>query len=400
MIYILGHAVVSPLGFTTQEHCRAIVRGQSSVMPYPAGTFGLPFSFSASLFDSFLLEERAAGFCGAMTHMYGRVQQALELAFGQAVNASVDNFFKSQIYNNKRILFIVCANKGSVELLENKEEMPNAPQIYPWHIVQRMMAEHGVVSEPIVLTNSAVTGVYGFQVAQEMLESTDRFDYVVLCGVELVPKRTLAGFHSMGGLSETRCKPFDVAWNGMNLGEAAACVILASEKAYQRDRNTYVKASHATFVTGACCNDAYDVTKPYLIGEGLYRALKKVLAKIPLKELAFVNAFANGTIAGDNAESIALERAGLSKIPVTSYKANLGYSSGASGLVDCLISLEALENNMVLPTLGFERMGVDGRIDVVKHTRHIPTSKTSFIKVSMGYGGVNTASLFTKIRER
>lgn len=399
MIYILGHAVVSPLGYTTEEHCRAIVAGQSSIMPYPAGTMGVPFPFSASLFDSLLLEERAAGYCGAMTHMYGKVQQALELAFGQAVNSSIDNFFKSQIYNNKRILFVVCANKGGVELLEKKDQMTFPPQIYPWHIVQRMMAEHGVVSEPIVLTNSAVTGAYGFQIAQEMLESTDRFDYVVLCGVELVPQRTLAGFHTMGVLSETRCKPFDVTRNGMNLGEAAACVILASEKAYRRDKHAYVKASHTMFVKGACCNDAYDVSKPYLLGEGLYRSLKKVLANTSLKEIAFVNAFANGTVTGDNSESIALERAGLSKIPVTSYKANLGYSSGASGLVDCLISLKALENDLVLPTLGCEKVGVDGRIDVVKTTRHIPSNKTSFLKVSRGYGGVNSASLFTKFSE-
>ena len=84
----------------------------------------------------------------------------------------------------------------------------------------------------------------------------------------------------------------------------------------------------------------------------------------------------------------------LRKVPVNCFEGNFGHSSGSTSLLDSMLAAKSLERREILPTLGYEEHGVDGRIQVVSSVQ--PSVKNSFLAISSGFGGVNAAVLFSK----
>ena len=119
------------------------------------------------------------------------------------------------------------------------------------------------------------------------------------------------GFSSLKSLSQSQCRPFDINRTGLNLGEAAATVILRRSE----ENSKFVK-----FVTGSIHNDAYHISSPSKTAEGSFRCLMDVTKNIDLSQIAFVNAHGTSTMYNDEMESVAISRAGLQKIPVNSLK--------------------------------------------------------------------------------
>lgn len=400
MIYKIGDSIISPFGSSTEDNYVAVLSGLSSIELHPTGTRGVPFPFAASLMNPLQLEDFASAFMGAGTHLVSRMRQAMAAALGEAMLASIVPSFKEQIFRQKRVLVIVCTTKGNVESLDNnKEGTFVSPRAYSWHIAQHHMESLHMTNKPVVLTSTAISGLQAQLLALRLLDTFDRYDYAVVIGVELVQKLALQGFQSLGVLSDKRCKPYDENRKGMNLGEAAACVIYASSKAYERDKAFFQqKRNTIALVAGKCTCDAYAIDHPSPSGEGLYMALSAVKKDIRTRDIAFINGNGAGLLAPDEAESVAIERAGLSKIPLNSYKANFGYSSGTAGLIESIVSCRAFEDNVLLPTLGYERKGVTGAINVASgKPTWLSKRKPYFIKSNSGYGGLNAALLFTKL---
>ena len=94
-------------------------------------------------------------------------------------------------------------------------------------------------------------------------------------------------------------------------------------------------------------------------------------------------------------ESIAIERADLSGIPVNSLKGYYGHTLGAAGVLETILSLESLKNQILLKSEGFESIGVTGKISVIDSFEK--KSFQSFIKTASGFGGCNAAALFSKL---
>ena len=111
-------------------------------------------------------------------------------------------------------------------------------------------------------------------------------------------------------------------------------------------------------VCSANRNDAFHVSSPSRTAEGAYRALKHVLDRQVLSDLAFVNVHGTATLFNDEMEAVALSRAGLDGLPANGLKGYFGHTMGASGVLETLISMKALEDGLVLGTKGFGELGV------------------------------------------
>ena len=103
-------------------------------------------------------------------------------------------------------------------------------------------------------------------------------------------------------------------------------MILASEPTGQQDGWTLLQ--------GTIRNDAHHISTPSNKGEGAYRAMVPLLQQVNKDELALVNAHGTATMFMDQMEAVALDRAGLSDIPVNSYKGYFGHTLGAAGVLD------------------------------------------------------------------
>ena len=171
---------------------------------------------------------------------------------------------------------------------------------------------------------------------------------------------------------------FDIERLGLNLGEAAATMIFG--------RSAVGVEGRWTLEAGAQTNDAYHLSAPSPDGDGVFRALSVAAEGISPDELDCISLHGTATMFNDQMESKAVQRAGLSDVPACALKGYYGHTLGAAGLVETIIMMESLEDGVVLPTRGFEELGVSGKISVSGEERS-SAGKGRFIKVLSGFGG-------------
>ena len=168
-------------------------------------------------------------------------------------------------------------------------------------------------------------------------------EIVVVGGCECITKFHLNGFNSLMILDHSQCKPFDSNRAGLNLGEGAAYIVLETSESARR-RNVKVRALLSGY--GNSC-DAFHQTASSDDGEGAYLAMQKALALAGLKsnDIDYVNAHGTGTPNNDMSESQALLRVFGNQIPpISSTKGLTGHTTSASGSVEAVICILALEN--------------------------------------------------------
>ncbi len=369
-VIALSGNIVSPLGLTARENFLAVVEGRSGVAPHRE-TFGIPEPFAASLFDRKAVFSEAAsqGVSG-----YNLFETILILSIRDAVQrAGIDPA-------SSRVAFVISSIKGNVEALSEEEErVPVSVS------ADRVAAFFGQPNPPLVVSNACISGLTALIHARRML-LCGQCDQVVVAGAEVQSRFIVSGFQSLKALSPEPCKPFDAARKGLNLGEAAATMILS--------RTDAVAAGQWELVDGATRNDANHISGPSRTGEGSYNALRYVLPACTVEELAFVNVHGTSTPYNDEMESIALNRAGLSQVPVNALKGVFGHTMGAAGILESLVSMQAVDAGVVPGTMGFEELGVSCPVNVSRENR--PTDKRAFIKLLSGFGGCNAAMLFRK----
>ena len=348
MIYKLADNIISPLGIGTEANYRAVKAGRSALKAYPA-TDLLPEGYYASLFVD-----------GASFE--GRCIACAEPAIKDSgINPASD-----------RVLFILSSTKATV--LET-----------PAKAAQEVAAHFGNPNTPVVVSNACISGLAAQIEALRAIES-GRCDYAVVIGADVVGRFIISGFQSLKALSPEQCRPFDADRCGLNLGEAAACIVYGKES----------KGSAWCAVSGAICNDANHISGPSRTGEGSYRALMSTLENAAKYDIAFINVHGTSTLYNDEMESIAIDRAGLSDIPVNTLKGYFGHTLGAAGVLETILSMAAVEDGTVLGTRGFESLGVSRPLKLNSQNAPIEGGKQSFVKLLSGFGGVNAAMLFSR----
>lgn len=149
-----------------------------------------------------------------------------------------------------------------------------------------------------------------------------------------------------------------------------------------------------TLQAGAIRNDAYHLSSPSRQAEGSYRVLRAVMKGFDAEALAVINTHGTATLYNDEMESVAIQRAGLDAVPVNGYKGIYGHTMGAAGVLETILTMHALDKGTLLPTRGFDELGVSCKLVVV--TAPTPTRKHAFIKMMSGFGGCNAAILMNK----
>ena len=371
MVYKLVDNIISPLGATTEMNYQTVKSGISSLRRYDH-LWGIPEPFTASLFSA---EQQKQYSIDGLTRFeslaYCSVKEAIQ-------HANID-------LSSHRVVFILSTTKANVELLEDPTTPPS--MLYPGISAKHIASKLNIQTEPIVVCNACISGVSAIVLATHLLESNS-YDYAIVCGADVQNKFTVSGFQSLKALSEEACKPFDIERIGLNLGEAAATIILSN-----KDEGSKLKRNWA-IETGAIRNDAFHITSPSKLGDGAFETLKAIMTDETVENLAFINAHGTGTLFNDQMESVAIERAGLQSVPVNAYKGVFGHTLGAAGILETVISMASMDENIILNTRGYEERGVSGKITIT--TENKKTSQGCFIKMISGFGGCNGAILCKK----
>jgi 3-oxoacyl-[acyl-carrier-protein] synthase II len=212
----------------------------------------------------------------------------------------------------------------------------------------------------------------------------------------------VGGFAAMRALStrndepERASRPFDAQRDGFIVGEGAGVLILESlEFAQKRGAPIF-----AEIVGYGMSGDAYHITQPAEGGDGGYRVTMAALkdAKISADEVSYVNAHGTSTPIGDAIETTALKRVfgeRAKKVPISSTKSMTGHLLGGAGGLEAGISVLALRDQILPPTVNYENPDPECDLDYVPNQARKAAVEYA-LSNSFGFGGTNASLIFKR----
>lgn len=244
----------------------------------------------------------------------------------------------------------------------------------------------------MALATACSSGALAIATAAELILSGEA-EVMLAGGADSLSRMTWGGFHSLLLVDSAGCRPFDAHRAGMSLGEGAAIVVLESEEHAAR-RGARVLARLSGW--GTSC-DAHHATAPHPQGAGAVQAMQSALRRAELRagQIDYINAHGTGTRDNDVAEGNALKTVFGERLPqVSSTKRFFGHSLAASGAIEAVVCIAALQRQELPPNIGFET--ADPAIGIVPVTRAQGANLTHVMSNSFGFGGNNAVLIFSR----
>jgi 3-oxoacyl-(acyl-carrier-protein) synthase len=273
-----------------------------------------------------------------------------------AIKQAIEHAGHSMEYlNNKRVALISGTTVGGMDLTETYYEQMKTddsllylPKSNECGKSTEEMAEIlGLVNaETCTISTACSSALNSIILGSEMLKR-DEVDIVIAGGSEALSRFHLNGFNTLMILDKEQCRPFDDTRAGLNLGEGAAFVIL--------EKNADKSLAYIAGYGNRC--DAFHQTASSENGEGAYLAMKDALemAFLNPSDIQYVNAHGTGTPNNDITESQSLIRIFGDNMPeVSSTKSFTGHTTSASGSIEAVICILAMQNNFTPSNLGWK----------------------------------------------
>lgn len=246
----------------------------------------------------------------------------------------------------------------------------------------------GMVSTISTACSSAANAI---MLGARLLKS-GRINRAIVGGVDALTKFTVNGFNVLQILDHELSQPFDEARRGLNLGEGAGFLILETAATAPEESRL------AELVGYANSNDAFHQTASSPDGKGAYLAMKGALeqAQLEAKDIDYINVHGTGTANNDLSEGMAMQHLFGQHMPTfSSTKAATGHTLGAAGGIEGVLSVMALQEQVVYPNLRFETPIVALEGEMIPITSTQEQAIEYILSNSFGFGG-NTSSLIFK----
>jgi 3-oxoacyl-[acyl-carrier-protein] synthase II len=267
------------------------------------------------------------------------------------------------------------------------------------HDLQRCLGFRGPVT---IIANACASGANAIGHAADLIRS-GMHDCVLAGGYEALTELIYVGFDCLQATSPDRCRPFDVARNGLMLGEAAAFAVLESES-HARSRGARIVCELAGYGHGT---DLHHLTQPHPRGATAVAAMRQAIAQSGsnLGGIGYINAHGTGTPLNDSSESAAFAAmfGDASAIPprlrISSTKAAIGHTLGAAGSIEALFAIAALQSGQLPPNLNVQQPEPSVAANLVAVGER-QTDLQATLTVNLGFGGSNAALVFKKYESR
>lgn len=376
-VYVIADNIVAPLGRTAAANFAAVSSGNTGIRLHTDRLLS-PAPFYASM----MAPGQLTAYGGDLPESYTRFERLLILSVQDALSQTTIDI------NDGRTAFIVSTTKGNIELLE---QQPGDPQVTAQMelsaTAKKVAGFFNYTAAPLVVSNACISGLVAILMGKRLIAS-GQYDHAVVTGADVVTQFVLSGFQSFQAVSNEPCRPFDASRKGVTLGEGAGTVVLSNRAADAPAKAVLVNA-------GSVSNDANHISGPSRTGAELGMAMRLAMLNSGLTpaDIGFVSAHGTATLYNDEMEAKALHLAGLQDTPVNSFKGYYGHTLGAAGLIEAIIGIRALQQQVVIPTMGFEQLGVSMPINVSKVLTQRPMQH--YLKTVSGFGGCNAAVVFS-----
>jgi 3-oxoacyl-[acyl-carrier-protein] synthase II len=224
-----------------------------------------------------------------------------------------------------------------------------------------------------------------------------RLDAALAGASDVLCRLTFSGFNALRLVDTEPCRPFCRTRKGMNIGEAAAILVL-EELGHAERRGAHIYAEILGY--GVRC-EAYHPTSPEPEGKAVGALIADALraARIPADAVDHVNAHGTATPQNDQAEARGIRQIfgdRARRIPVTSIKSMVGHCLSAAGAIEAAVLAMSLSNRAIPPTVHYRERDPDCDVDIVANeTRELPIS--CGVSISLAFGGNNAALVMKRV---
>lgn len=395
-IAITGEGIVSAIGNNKQEVLESLMQGktgigemkflQSSHHELPVGEVKMSN------------EEMKGKLNIPSTEMMSRTALMGMLAVGQALDDAdvVPSQLKEAMGRPLRIVLVSGTTVGGMDITEqcfiglNQESFEFLKHHDCGRSTLKIAEYFGIFADVTTISTACSSAANAIMLGARLIKAGEA-DIVVAGGTEALSKFHLNGFHSLMILDEKPCRPFDATRAGLNLGEGAAFVVLESEE-LAKERGVQPHAYLSGY--GNAC-DAFHQTASSENGEGAYLAMRAALEMAHLlpTDIQYVNAHGTGTPNNDQSESVSLKRIFSEQMPmVSSTKSFTGHTTSASGSIETVICILAMQHHFVPANLGWSHKMEDGIVPTLGRKN---VSLKHVLCNSFGFGGNDSSLLIS-----
>jgi len=404
-VFITGVGSISPVGLTIDETWSSLIKGVSgidTISSFDSEGYETTIAAEATDFDpqSYLDRKQAK-----------RMDRFVQLAAAASLEALEKSGLTIDKTNEERISVMVASGIGGIITLSEQIGVLNSrgpnrvspflvPMMLPDMASGQVSMLLGAKGANYCTVSACASGADSIGMAFEAIRRGD-VDAAIAGGAEAaICPVGVAGFNACQALSkrnndpQTASRPFDKDRDGFVLGEGAGVLVLENELSM----NARGAEPIAEMIGYGATADAYHITQPGPEGEGGARAMNIALGKAHIlpEEIDYINAHGTSTPLNDKFETMAMKSV-FGKyaydIPISSTKSMTGHLLGASGALEAAITVMALKNQTVPPTINLKNQDPDCDLDYTPGSnRKLPLTKA--MSNSFGFGGHNASLIF------
>jgi len=406
-VVVTGIGLICGVGNTTEEVWKGLLQGKTGVAritQFDPSQFACQIAAEVKNFDPLqFIEKKELKKMGRFIHLALAAADEAMKASGLVVTAEI----------SERVGVHIGSGIGGFDVIEREHIslLNGGPRkISPFFIpaaIVNLAAGHVSIRYhargPNEATCTACTSsAHAIGDAYKIISRCDA-DVMIAGGTEAaITPMGVGGFAAMRALStrnddpEKASRPWDAGRDGFVIGEGAGIVVL-EELEFARRRGACIMAEVVGY---GMSGDAYHITQPAENGDGAFRVMLNTLkdAKVQPQQVQYINAHGTSTDIGDKLETIAIKRAfgeHAYKLAVSSTKSMTGHLLGGAGGLEAGITLLALRDQILPPTVNLENPDVDCDLDYVPNTARKAEVEYAMSN-SFGFGGTNGALLFRR----
>jgi 3-oxoacyl-[acyl-carrier-protein] synthase II len=406
-VVVTGVGLVCALGIGTEESWKNLVAGRSGVghvTQFDTTGFDCKIAGEIKNFDPFLWIEKKE---------LKKMGRFIQVALAGADFAIKSANWKPEDSDLNEVGVYVSSGIGGFDIIEREhrklvEGGPSriSPFFIPSAIVNlasgHISIRYGAKGPNSATATACSASAHAIGDSFKIIER-GAADMMICGGTEAtVTPMGIGGFAAMKALSTRNddpahaSRPFDSGRDGFVVGEGAGILILESLEHAQK-RNAPILAE---IVGYGMSGDAYHITQPASDGDGAYRVMKAAIkdARLVPEDIGYVNAHGTSTPLGDVIETRALKRVfgdNAKNVPVSSTKSMTGHLLGGAGGLEAGISVLALRDQILPPTINLETPDPECDLDYVPNVAR-KASVEYALSNSFGFGGTNAALIFKR----
>ena len=380
-IYVRGWGAVTTLGWNAPDSARNLIAGAA-----PPAAVGVSSHLISREYKAF--EVSYSG--NPLDKSMAMLERALDEAFARAGLSEAEIAESSVLVGTTGGLFI----RNEYEFTEAIRKNPDkeSPAIScrnrgPGEVADLIVNKYGIKGMALTFSMACVSSSHALVVAADLI-NRKKIKRAIVVGFEPLLNMTLHGFASLLLFDYDQCRPFCMRRAGMQIGEAAAVVILEADKS---------SSAKYKFAGGYQYNDIKSMTSAGIDGVTVSVVVQQTLtsARVSAGDVVAIKAHGTGTRDNDLSEGRGLVKLFGEKLPpVVSLKGAIGHTLGAAGAVETAVWLSCCEEGFIPRSFGFTE--IDPEIGFAPSQKNIQARDGAYLFTFFGFGGTCSSYLIIK----